>query len=94
MQGIIQGTNRVDSWAQFVNLVQDARTRNQALAAAKNPAIAAGPAGAARITRRIMNQPAAAPLRTSYALPVARTTSMETAKQATKMIGSFFDAYA
>lgn len=88
MQGI-QGTGSVDSWAQFVNLVQDARSRNQALAAAKSAPLAAGPA---RIARRIVNQPAAAPRRADKApdaSPVTGRTSVSTTNVATKALEVF-----
>jgi hypothetical protein len=87
----MQGIGRVDSWAQFVNLVQDARTRNQALSTAKST-VAATPA---KSVRRTLGPIAAAePRRTVSALPVAMRTVPEVSKAATKALGSFFDAYA
>lgn len=87
----MQGIRSVDSWSQFVNLVQDARTRNQALSNVKS----APAAGQVRGTRRIMNQvAAAAPERPSYSPSVAMNTLTNTPKAATKALGSFFDAYA
>jgi hypothetical protein len=87
----MQGIGKVDSWAQFVNLVQDARTRSQAISNAKSVP-ASGRVGS---TGRILNQvAAAASQRTSFAPPVARATLMDAPKAATKALGSFFDAYA
>lgn len=87
----MQGIRSVDSWAQFVNLVQDARIRNQTVSNVKSAPVVSQVKG----TRRIMNQVAtAAPERPSYAPAVAMSILTNTPKAATKALGSFFDAYA
>jgi hypothetical protein len=85
----MQGVNRVDSWSQFVNLVQDARSRNQTLGAPERTPAAAGPAkgsrtaAAAEGTRRTIAPQAAA-------IPAAQDlTNMKT-----KTLGGLFDTYA
>jgi hypothetical protein len=80
----MQGVNRVDSWAQFVNLVQDARVRNQALSAAGGPA---------KIARRTISQAAAAPYQAAVTA-VAQQKPHEMAAVKMKVLGSYFDAYA
>jgi hypothetical protein len=86
----MQGINRIDSWAQFTSLVQDARSRNRALATANGASAIAGPAKSIRSTgfKTVAGaMHAAAPLSTfklsSGAAPVQG-----------KISGSFFDAYA
>jgi hypothetical protein len=87
----MQGINSVDSWAQFVSLVQDARTRNQSLSGVKSTVAA----GQARIVRRTMGPiPAAEPRRAVSVPPVAGRMAPDAIRAATKPLGSFFDAYA
>jgi hypothetical protein len=85
----MQGINRVDSWAQFVNLVQDAR-RNQSVPTVKRAPAVARPAG---ISRPMNNQAVAAPRRPAYSQALSPVTA-EPKVNTTKTLGSFFDAYA
>jgi hypothetical protein len=87
----MQGISRVDSWTQFVNLVQDARTRNQAISNAKNTPASGRVSG---VGRPVNQAAVTAPRRAYSTSPVVTTTSMNTPKAATKTLGSFFDAYA
>jgi hypothetical protein len=85
----MQNIQSVDSWSQFVKIVQEARSRTQVT----GPAGSAAAAGAAKVdanTRTIM------PVRTHS--PVVNDAPVQAVQRSvgakTKVLGSFFDAYA
>ena len=82
----IQSVGQADSYAQFVKLVQEARSRNQGVVA-----------GAASVSRPAKSVRISAP-QAYRAAPPARASGIEgtptVPKATTKTLGSFFDTYA
>jgi hypothetical protein len=83
----IQGVGRADSWAEFVRLVQEARSRSQGTGGGAYPVSG---------LKKGASLQSATPLRPAYG--VMRNEQMGAATPAaskgTRIIGTFFDAYA
>ena len=83
----MHSVGRVDSYNQFVKLVQEARLRNQGMTTGAGSVSATGGTG-----RKPAVQPYRAAAQATSAAGV-QGTSLES-KAKTKILGSFFDSYA